>query len=483
MGDENSAAKSGFFQKVYTEVIITRRNDLMLMQFDGERAYKHVEYLSTNIGARVSGTEGEKKAAEYVQSEFESNGLKTQVLSFEAQNEAAIAQKLEIIEPPLGEIPCLPLVGTPDTPQGGLSAELVFVEGLYEPQVGPHVEGKIVILVNGGLLGRNLRSLLKYRPLGLILVGSYLSSDPNTFHVILKDFNEPYELVPTLHVTYEDAVRLWNTDARKARILLQTSRRVGASHSIVAEVTGDEYQDEIVVIAGHMDTVPNDPGATDNAAGVATVLELARLYAARGSKRTLRFGAWGSEEGSLGGSMKYIIEQKKKSVDQREAEDYIEGYTKTELEKHLLNINLDVLGMSLGNNACYLTGPDALGNYVKALSCELGIHHDIKTEGYGSDNKSFSWADIPAISFAREGVGGQYMHTVRDDIDLIDARQLGIIGNLIDVFITRTAAAGYVWPFKREVPEMDAEAQKAKDEYVRQVAKLLKFDPELLEKG
>ncbi|MCJ7625892.1 MAG: hypothetical protein MUO76_20560, partial [Anaerolineaceae bacterium] len=150
----------------------------MTMQFDGERAYKHVEFLSTKIGARVSGTEGEKKAAEYVQKEFESYGLKPEVLSFEAQNEVAIAQKLEIIEPPLGEIPCLPLVGTPDTPQGGLSAELVFVEGLHEPQIGPHIEGKIVILVTGGWLGRNLRDLLKYHPLGLILVGRYLSNDP-----------------------------------------------------------------------------------------------------------------------------------------------------------------------------------------------------------------------------------------------------------------------------------------------------------------
>jgi aminopeptidase YwaD len=451
----------------------------MKTQFDGQRAYQHVEYLSRTIGVRVSGTEGENLAAEYVRKEFESYGLKPQVLQFDAPNEKATEFNLEILEPEMGKISALPLVGTPDTPPEGLAAGLAFVEALQEPYVGSHVKGKIVILVNGGLLGRNLRKLLRYEPAGILLVGRNIGQEPNTFHAILKEDNKPFELVPTLHITYEDAVRLWNASANRARIHLKTDRSQGASHSVIAEVIGSDYPDEIIVVAGHMDTVPRDPGATDNAVGTGTVVELARLYAGKGSRRTLRFAAWGSEEGSGGGSFKYVLELKKKDKEQRAAEDFIEGYSKTDLEKHLLNINLDVLGMSLGNNACFVTGPQPLGDYIKALACELGVHHTLKNEVYGSDNISFSWAGIPAVSFVREGVASQYMHTARDNMDLIDAGQLGTIGNLIDVFIARTAAEGFVWPFERQVPEVPGEYRQMLKDHIRQIVEFLGEDPEL----
>ena len=452
----------------------------MTDQFDGQRAYEHIQALSVEIGARVSGTEEENSAAEYVRKQLEMYGLHPSVMSFKADNENAVSFRLEILEPAIGEVYSLPLVGTPDTPPEGLSGEIVFAEFPQEPYVGPHVEGKIVFLVNGGILGGNLRKLLKYNPLALVLVGRNVGQEPHTFHVIRKQGNKPFELVPTMHITYEDGIRLWNAKAKRARLQLETKRSSGSSCAVVGEVTGSQFPDEIIVIAGHMDSVPRDPGATDNAAGVATVLELARLFALRGSKRTLRFAAWGSEEGSGAGSLKYVLELKKKHKEQHEAEDYVEGYSKTELEKHLLNINLDVLGMSLGSNACYVQCPQAMVEYVKALSCELGVHHEIKTEPYGSDNLNFGWVGIPALSFAREGVGTQYMHTLRDDITLIDARQLEVIGRMLDVFITRTAAQGVVWPFDRSMPEMPPERKKDFDGFIRQVAAWMGEDLELV---
>jgi aminopeptidase YwaD len=453
----------------------------MTEQFEGQRAYKHIEVLSQEIGARVSGTQAEEKAARYVEKELKSYGLNPVTLSFDMENEEATSFKLEILEPNLGEIKTLPLVGSPDTPPEGLTGEVLFAEYPREPYVGPHCEGKIVVLVNGGWLGGNLRDVLKYKPLGLILVGRTMGREPNTFHVIRKDGNKPYELVPMLHITYEDALKLWHSSIKKARMTLKTERSKGKSFAVFAEITGKESPDEIIVVGGHMDSVPRDPGATDNAAGVATVLELARLYAARSSRRTLRFAAWGSEEGAGGGSLKYVLELKRKHKEQKAAADYVEGYSKTDLEKHMLNINLDVLGMSLGNNLCDLDAPQAVGDYVKALSCELGVHHDVKSEHYGSDNLLFAWAGIPAISFSREGVGTQYMHTPKDDIDLIDAHQLEVIGNLLDVFITRTTAQGYTWPFERKVPDTPPEQKKGMQDYIRQVTLLMGEDPSLVD--
>ncbi|MEX2162835.1 MAG: M28 family peptidase [Sulfuricaulis sp.] len=53
---------------------------------------------------------------------------------------------------------------------------------------------------------------------------------------------------------------------------------------------------EIVVIGAHYDSVFGSPGANDNGSGVAALLELSRLFAARDTERTVRFVAFVNEE-------------------------------------------------------------------------------------------------------------------------------------------------------------------------------------------
>ncbi|MFH1808955.1 MAG: M28 family peptidase, partial [Pseudomonadota bacterium] len=53
---------------------------------------------------------------------------------------------------------------------------------------------------------------------------------------------------------------------------------------------------EIVVVGAHYDSAPGSPGANDNATGVATVLELARLLQDRPRQRELRLVAFVNEE-------------------------------------------------------------------------------------------------------------------------------------------------------------------------------------------
>ena len=51
-----------------------------------------------------------------------------------------------------------------------------------------------------------------------------------------------------------------------------------------------------VIVGAHMDTVRTSPGANDNASGVASMLEVARLVAGKEPARFVRFVAFGSEE-------------------------------------------------------------------------------------------------------------------------------------------------------------------------------------------
>lgn len=66
--------------------------------------------------------------------------------------------------------------------------------------------------------------------------------------------------------------------------------------NIVAQITGRSSPDEIVIVGAHYDTVPQTPGADDNASAVAMLIEVARLLAPIPHRRTLRFVAFPCEE-------------------------------------------------------------------------------------------------------------------------------------------------------------------------------------------
>ncbi|MEL7035986.1 MAG: M28 family peptidase [Cyanobacteria bacterium J06592_8] len=66
--------------------------------------------------------------------------------------------------------------------------------------------------------------------------------------------------------------------------------------NLVVEIRGSTHPDEIIVIGGHYDSVVGCPGANDNGSGAAAVLELARIFARKKPKRTLRFVEFVNEE-------------------------------------------------------------------------------------------------------------------------------------------------------------------------------------------
>lgn len=86
----------------------------------------------------------------------------------------------------------------------------------------------------------------------------------------------------------------------------------GESANVVALPDLDPETDRHLLVGAHYDTVVGSPGANDNASGVAVLLELARVLAARPARLPVVFVAFGAEEGrpgprhqSLGGSRHY----------------------------------------------------------------------------------------------------------------------------------------------------------------------------------
>jgi carboxypeptidase Q len=82
----------------------------------------------------------------------------------------------------------------------------------------------------------------------------------------------------------------------------------GFEYNVVGEIPGTDKKDELVMVGGHFDSWHTGTGATDNAAGSATAMEVMRIIKQSGLKprRTIRIGLWSGEEEGLLGSRAYV---------------------------------------------------------------------------------------------------------------------------------------------------------------------------------
>ena len=77
------------------------------------------------------------------------------------------------------------------------------------------------------------------------------------------------------------------------------------SQNVTAELPG-RTSDGVVVVGGHLDSVPEGPGINDNGSGSATILEVAQNLANTRLEHPVRFAFWGAEELGLLGSQAYV---------------------------------------------------------------------------------------------------------------------------------------------------------------------------------
>jgi Zn-dependent M28 family amino/carboxypeptidase len=95
----------------------------------------------------------------------------------------------------------------------------------------------------------------------------------------------------------EERLRSYGCDVKR-----QSFKYMGNTyHNIIGEVppVRNNISNEVLIIGAHYDTVPYTPGADDNASGIAGLLELARLTAAKPPVKTVRFIAFTLEEPPL----------------------------------------------------------------------------------------------------------------------------------------------------------------------------------------
>ena len=159
-----------------------------------------------------------------------------------------------------------------------MEAPFLYVEN-GDPVSLSHAEGKIV-LINGGANAENYEKLEKAGAVGfLILTGTPLDKDEDRLpdYRTLRGVKNPK--LPCAVIHYLDAMELVERGASRARLVLQQKKIRRTSKNIILRIPGTEQPEKILTLTAHYDSVPQGPGAYDNMAGAAIIMELAHYFA------------------------------------------------------------------------------------------------------------------------------------------------------------------------------------------------------------
>ncbi|RYD79975.1 MAG: M28 family peptidase [Sphingobacteriales bacterium] len=195
------------------------------------------------------------------------------------------------------------------TPAGGVTAEVVYIEKVVPAELDKmDLKGKILFSENNP--SRLLATAIKAGAVGVLgySMPKYTQPEVHQTSIQFGSMRANSE-VWTLLLSYAAKEKLKAACAKgptKLKVDIETKIYQSEELTVVANVKGSEKADERFVFSAHV----QEPGANDNASGVGTLAEMARLtaelYQAKkiNPKRTLTF-LWGDE---IVSTRRYITE-------------------------------------------------------------------------------------------------------------------------------------------------------------------------------
>jgi len=205
--------------------------------------------------------------------------------------------------------------------------------------------------------------------------------------------------------------------------------------NVVADIKGTDKADEFVVLGAHLDSWHLGKGATDNAAGVAVVMEAMRLLKASGlpMRRTVRLGLWtGEEEGLLGSRAfidKYFINR---PISQTKA-----GHSKLSAYFNVDNGTGVIRGV-------YMQGNEAVKPIFESWMApfkSFGMTTLADRSVGGTDHLSFDNAGLPGFQFIQDPIeyDAKTHHTTLDTFDQLLKDDLTKNAAIVAGFVYLTA--------------------------------------------
>ncbi len=175
-----------------------------------------------------------------------------------------------------------------------------------------------------------------------------------------------------------------------------------------------------VVVGAHLDTVPQAPGAEDNASGIGVMVEPARMAAAQPRGVPVRFVAFGAEEPrGDGDSMHHFGSQ-----------FYVRELTAQQAAATAGMVSLDRVGVAADHVPVCTggRGTTALRDALVAAAATAAV--PVQTcENRSSDHWSFEKAELPSARLDSIPYGGY--HSAGDVPAVVDPAQLDRAGTIV----------------------------------------------------
>lgn len=369
--------------------------------FDAGRAMVHLKELSQTIGPRVAGSPEDREAVEYIAGQLRAYGYDVEVSSFTYEGDRFRAGS---VRTGAQEFESLTMNGSAG---GTVTATAVYVGLADEAGVeGKDLAGKVAIADRGDLPFNEKVAIVQAKgAIGLVVA----NNEEGGFVGNAGDGAR----IPVVGVDDEAGAVLRTAAERGAEVTIDAPGTESASTNVLARATpGGTCR---VLAGGHHDTVPAAPGALDNGSGIATMLELARAFAADGMDDGLCFAAFGAEESGLFGSKAMAAAMKANG----------------ELPAAMVNLDMTGLGDSVD-----LIGSPELVQRADSIAARIQVEAEPTTlgENVGSDHQSFQEVGVPVVFLTTSELGN--FHTPADTLDTIDPADLDACGDLAYALIT-----------------------------------------------
>ena len=320
---------SQFIKKIYDEALSS-----------GE-SYERLDYLSNQIGGRLSGSINYERSVKWGKEELDLIGLDSVWLQpVMTPKWVRGAPEYAHIESSPGNtisVPIAALGGSISTPSIGISSNVIEVKSFDElNNIGKDsINGKIIFfnrkmdptLINtfqsyGGSVNQRTQGAAIAAKLGAIgvIVRSMTTTLDDYPHTgsMYYDGLTLNERIPAAAISTNGAELLSSMLSLNPNIKFffrQNSKNFPdvLSYNVIGQIDGSERSDEIIVVGGHLDSWDLGDGSHDDGAGIVQSMEVLRILKNLNynPRRTIRVVLFANEENGLRGGNKYAELAKK----------------------------------------------------------------------------------------------------------------------------------------------------------------------------
>ena len=384
------------------------------------------QILSDTAYVRMGGSAEELKCAGYLKEKCAELGGVAVIEPFEVDM-ATIREAQLIVDGK--EITCK---GYFCAGSGEVEAELYYLTNTDRYSL-KQCRGKIVMI--DGYLGYWMyQDILENGAVGFITYDGHANYvDRDIDQRELRSYVSQGKKLPGVNINAKDAIEIIGGEAKTAKIVLKQDEFKGESRNVVMDLPGET--DEWIVLTAHYDTTSLSTGAYDNMSGSIGLLGIAEHFVKKPHRYGLRFIWCGSEERGLLGAKAYCAAHEE------------------DMKNTVLNINLDMIGCTMGKFIACCTSEEKLVHYIQYFGSELGFGIAARDGVYSSDSTPFADKGVPAVSFARIAPNNTAtIHNSYDTLAVMKAEQLAKDIDFLNAFADRMANAKQC-PVAKEIPE------------------------------